>query len=41
MILNQEQLKIEYKDIGLPEWNKGYIEALYDILEQLSLLEKK
>jgi hypothetical protein len=35
MILNQEQLKIEYKDIPYPEWNKGYLEALNDCMKSL------
>lgn len=30
-ILNQEELKNEYKGIEFPQWNKGYLECLEDL----------
>lgn len=30
-ILNHEQLKEEYKAVGLAPWNRGYLDALMNV----------
>jgi hypothetical protein len=35
LIMNQEDLKEEYKEIGFPQWNVGYLECLLNIRNYL------
>jgi len=40
-IENQEELKLEHKGMPFPEWNKGYLDCLYDLKKIIEGKEKE
>ncbi len=38
-IENQKQLQLENSSIDMPQWNKGYLEALMDAKYQFAILK--